>query len=253
MAFDRRSFFGLAGATTLGAALGVPATLAATGQLQAFAGGSSVPFYGEHQAGIATPMQDRLYMAAFNVENISRDELKSVLKEMTSAADRMTRGLGAGPIGAVNGQLESPPDDTGEAMDLAAARVTVTVGFGATIFDSRFGFGAKKPANFNELPRFAKDEVPADRLGTDLIIQVCADDDQVAFHAIRNLIREAKVAQMYSSIQTGNSVGMQTLDQSLLSLFRRQKISLSTLQEFIKYPQNLNLMENPQPDLLAIS
>ena len=96
MAFDRRSFFGLAGATTLGAALGVPATLAATGQLQAFAGGSSVPFYGEHQAGIATPMQDRLYMAAFNVENISRDELKSVLKEMTSAADRMTRGLGAG-------------------------------------------------------------------------------------------------------------------------------------------------------------
>lgn len=192
MAFDRRSFFGLAGATTLGAALGVPATLAATGQLQAFAGGSSVPFYGEHQAGIATPMQDRLYMAAFNVENISRDELKSVLKEMTSAADRMTRGLGAGPIGAVNGQLESPPDDTGEAMDLAAARVTVTVGFGATIFDARFGFGAKKPANFNELPRFAKDEVPADRLGTDLIIQVCADDDQVAFHAIRNLIRIAK-------------------------------------------------------------
>ena len=108
MAFDRRSFFGLAGATTLGAALGVPATLAATGQFKEFTGGSSVPFYGLHQAGIATPMQDRLYVAALNIDNISREQLKAVLKELTAAAERMSRGLGAGPIGAVNGQLESP-------------------------------------------------------------------------------------------------------------------------------------------------
>jgi twitching motility protein PilT len=45
--------------------------------------------------------------------------------------------------------------------------------------------------------------------------------------AIRNLIRENKVAQMYSAIQTGQSIGMQTLDQNLIDLVRRNVISAS--------------------------
>lgn len=192
MPIDRRSFFGLAGAASLGAAIGVPATLAATGQFVALGGGSAVNFYGEQQAGITTPMQDRLYLASFKVSDVSAEKLKSTLKEMTNAAERMSRGLGAGPVGAVAGQPESPPDDTGEAIDLPAARVTFTIGFGESIFDNRFGFAAKKPVHFTEFPKFAGDEIAADRAGSDIIIQVCADDDQVAFHAIRNLIRIAK-------------------------------------------------------------
>ena len=43
--------------------------------------------------------------------------------------------------------------------------------------------------------------------------------------AIRNLIRENKVAQMYSAIQTGQNFGMQTLDQNLLELVRRNVVS----------------------------
>jgi twitching motility protein PilT len=43
--------------------------------------------------------------------------------------------------------------------------------------------------------------------------------------AIRNLIRENKVAQMYSAIQTGAQYGMQTLDQSLQELVRRNIVS----------------------------
>jgi twitching motility protein PilT len=43
--------------------------------------------------------------------------------------------------------------------------------------------------------------------------------------AIRNLIREAKVAQMYSAIQTGGQLGMQTLDQCMVDLVRRNQIS----------------------------
>jgi twitching motility protein PilT len=42
--------------------------------------------------------------------------------------------------------------------------------------------------------------------------------------AIRNLIRENKVAQMYSAIQTGQGFGMQTLDQNLQDLVRRNVI-----------------------------
>ena len=45
--------------------------------------------------------------------------------------------------------------------------------------------------------------------------------------AIRNLIRENKVAQMYSAIQTGSQLGMQTLDQNLLELVKRNIVSAS--------------------------
>jgi deferrochelatase/peroxidase EfeB len=192
MPIDRRSFFGLAGAASLGAAVGVPAALASAGQFTAFSGGSAVNFYGANQAGITTPMQDRLYLASFKISDVSTDKLKTTLRQLTSAAERMSRGLGAGPVGAVSGQPESPPDDTGEAIDLPAARVTFTIGFGESIFDDRFGFASKKPLHFKELPKFAGDEIASDHAGSDIIIQVCADDDQVAFHAIRNLIRIAK-------------------------------------------------------------
>ena len=56
--------------------------------------------------------------------------------------------------------------------------------------------------------------------------------------AIRNLIREAKVAQMYSTIQTGNNVGMQTLDQNLTDLVRRNVISATEARAKAKIPEN---------------
>ena len=55
--------------------------------------------------------------------------------------------------------------------------------------------------------------------------RVAAHEIMLGTSAIRNLIREAKVAQMYSAIQTGNSSGMQTLDQNLADLVRRNIIS----------------------------
>jgi twitching motility protein PilT len=52
--------------------------------------------------------------------------------------------------------------------------------------------------------------------------------------AIRNLIREDKVAQMYSSIQTGQNVGMQTLDQNLQELVKRGMVSRQQAREYAK-------------------
>ncbi len=57
--------------------------------------------------------------------------------------------------------------------------------------------------------------------------RVAAHEIMVGTPAIRNLIRENKVAQMYSSIQTGQQYGMQTLDQCLQDLVRRNQISPS--------------------------
>jgi twitching motility protein PilT len=56
--------------------------------------------------------------------------------------------------------------------------------------------------------------------------RVAAHEIMIGTPAIRNLIREAKVAQMYSSIQTGQALGMQTLDQNLTEMVKRNLISV---------------------------
>jgi twitching motility protein PilT len=68
--------------------------------------------------------------------------------------------------------------------------------------------------------------------------RVAAHEIMLGNAAIRNLIRENKVAQMYSSIQTGNAVGMQTLDQNLSDLVRRNVISPSEARGKAKFPEN---------------
>jgi len=56
--------------------------------------------------------------------------------------------------------------------------------------------------------------------------RVAAHEIMLGTPAIRNLIRENKVAQMYSSIQTGQNVGMQTLDQCLQDLVRTRQVHI---------------------------
>ncbi|CAH0157049.1 Twitching mobility protein [Massilia sp. Bi118] len=68
--------------------------------------------------------------------------------------------------------------------------------------------------------------------------RVAAHEIMIGTPAIRNLIREAKIAQMYSSIQTGSSVGMQTLDQNLTDLVRRNVISSAAARSAAKIPEN---------------
>ena len=83
--------------------------------------------------------------------------------------------------------------------------------------------------------------------------RVAAHEVMVGTTAVRNLIREGKVAQLYSQLQTGQAAGMQTLDQSLMKLYRSQKINQATLLELSKYPQNLNLMDNLPPEPFPLS
>ena len=68
--------------------------------------------------------------------------------------------------------------------------------------------------------------------------RVAAHEIMVGTPAIRNLIREAKIAQMYSAIQTGSNVGMQTLDQNLTDLVRRNLISPAAARSAAKIPDN---------------
>ncbi|MFV5346328.1 type IV pilus twitching motility protein PilT [Acinetobacter soli] len=69
--------------------------------------------------------------------------------------------------------------------------------------------------------------------------RVAAHEIMIGIPAIRNLIREGKVAQMYSSIQTGASHGMTTLDQSLKQLVAKGIINLPTARAVAKSPESL--------------
>ena len=68
--------------------------------------------------------------------------------------------------------------------------------------------------------------------------RVAAHEIMIGTPAIRNLIREDKIAQMYSSIQTGASVGMQTLDQCLKNLLEKRVITRELAKEKAKVPDN---------------
>ncbi|WP_336318268.1 iron uptake transporter deferrochelatase/peroxidase subunit [Streptomyces lavendofoliae] len=168
--------------------------------------GAAVPFHGPHQAGIATPVQDRLHFASFDVKTGDRAELARLLKEWTRAAERLTTGREVGE-GAYGGLPEAPPDDTGEALGLKPSRLTLTVGFGPSLFDGRFGLADRRPAALTELPSFPGDNLDRARSGGDLCVQACADDPQVAVHAIRNLARIGfgRVAVRWSQLGFGKT------------------------------------------------
>ncbi|RJQ71636.1 deferrochelatase/peroxidase EfeB [Pseudonocardiaceae bacterium YIM PH 21723] len=186
MSVSRRSLLGIAGA---GAVAGGVGYLAAERQTVPGGVDAPVPFHGRHQAGIVTPAQDRMHFVSLDVTTTKRSELVDLLREWTIAAQRMTEGQEAAPGGAVGGGPYAPPKDTGEALGLPASGLTLTCGLGGSLFDDRFGLADRKPAALADLPAFPKDKLDPARSGGDLCIQACANDPQVAVHAIRNLIR----------------------------------------------------------------
>jgi deferrochelatase/peroxidase EfeB len=196
---SRRSLLGAfgAGAATAAVVAGGGVALARVADSDATAGsGPSYDFYGEHQQGITTPMQNSLHFAALDVTTESRDELISMLRRWTQASAAMMNGTPVGAFGAVNGPYDAPPEDTGDALDLPPSGLTITIGFGPTLFRTaagvdRFGIDHLRPATLHELPHFPGDLLDESISGGDLCIQACADDAQVAVHAVRNLVRLA--------------------------------------------------------------
>ncbi|HEY3761632.1 MAG TPA: iron uptake transporter deferrochelatase/peroxidase subunit [Verrucomicrobiae bacterium] len=172
------------------------------------------PFWGNHQGGILTPLQGNTYFAAFDLTTTDRDEVVNLLQSWTDAAARLASGQSAAPLGTDD---SVPAPDSGDTLGLPSARLTLTFGFGAGLFvkngKDRYGLAARRPAALVDLPRFAGDQLMDARTGGDISVQACADDPQVAFHAIRQLARLAyDVAQM-RWVQTGfspNFPGKQT-------------------------------------------
>ena len=222
----------------VGSALGVASGLAAAGAVYAattrnpHAGPAApgtpppaaddqlVAFRGPHQAGIITPAQDRMHFVALDVVTDSAQELRDLLTTWTRAAERMTYGAEAAPGGAVGLGPYGVPTDTGEALDLPPSHLSITIGYGPALFE-RFGLGARRPQALVELPAFRGDDLDPAASGGDICIQACADDPQVAVHAVRNLIRLGfgVVAVRWSQLGFGRTSSTSTAQVTPRNLF----------------------------------
>jgi deferrochelatase/peroxidase EfeB len=165
------------------------------------------PFYGAHQSGILTNTQRQVVLASFDLTTSDKNDLVTLLKAWTALGAALTAGQSVtvpiyDPPGAsgedayADATGGSTTDDSLEAYQLGANRLTITIGFGRSLFVTadgadRFGISGQLPGALAELPHFPGDELTAADSDGDLFLQACADDPQVAFHAVRSIARIA--------------------------------------------------------------
>ncbi len=148
----------------------------------------SVPFYtGLHQAGIETPPQRYCVFMTFDLASRTSRDLQVLLARWSAAIAQMMAGRTVGAVQPPRAGSVAP--DTGEALDLGPSSLTVTVGLGPGLFGDDLGLSHARPRLLADLPRLPSDNLDPATTGGDLSLQACADDPQVAYHAIRDLAR----------------------------------------------------------------
>ena len=190
---DRREFLKKAGIGGAGLALGLSGASAFFANKehdskQIADGQEEISFYGKHQAGITTPMQKNIYFVVLDLRTTDKNELIQLFKDWTDYSQKLVNGELVKKDGS-NALL--PPSDTGETVGLNPYRLTLTFGVSAS-FLTKLGLEKKRPKLFRDLPAFPKEQLREQYTGGDIVIQACADDEQVAFHAVRNLIRKGR-------------------------------------------------------------
>jgi deferrochelatase/peroxidase EfeB len=162
---------------------------------------ATTAFHGPHQAGIATAPQGFLHFAAFDLTAADAADLQALLADWTSGGAALTSGhavtsRAASAVRQVRASRPATapgPADPGEADGLGPAGLTLTFGLGPGVFDrAGLGLDARRPGRLASLPPFAGDLLDPPRSGGDLCVQACADDPQVAFHAVHVLARLAE-------------------------------------------------------------
>lgn len=133
-----------------------------------------------------------------------RRVLRELLQLWTTMAARLTSGLSSSvPVPSTDAALA----DSGEAEGLGPARLTVNFGFGPGLFGidgpDRFGLADRWPIQLLNLPAFPGDAFGPSAAGGDLTVHACADDLQVAFHAVRQLVRAGAGVTSLRWSQTG--------------------------------------------------
>lgn len=144
------------------------------------------PFYGEHQAGVLTPQQASMMLVAFDVLASDRDDLKRLMRLLTTRIAFLTEG---GPAPETpNPRL--PPMDSGIlGAWIAPDNLTMTVSVGQSLFDERFGLASHAPKKLQKMTRFPNDSLDAALCHGDLLLQICANTQDTVIHALRDIIK----------------------------------------------------------------
>ena len=171
-------------------------------------------FYGEHQAGITTPSQRNIYFLVMDLHTNKLDDVKQMFKDWTTYAANLTQGKNIKPY---EKNPFVPPTDTGEADSMGPYGFTLTFCISPS-FLKKMGLTHKQPKEFQDLPKFPRDQLRENLTGGDICIQACAEDAQVAFHAVRQLVRQARSNITIRWSQSG-FVGFDTGTQTPRNLF----------------------------------
>ena len=159
----------------------------------------AIPFYGKCQSGITTPIQRQVYFAVLDLATEDLEIIRSIFKSWTTYIARMMQGE---LVEAYKSNTMLPPTDTGEAVGMGTERLTITVGVSPSFLE-KLNLSSKKLPELEDLPKFARDQLQEAFTGGDISIQACAEDAQVAFHAVRNLLRKGREHLTLKWSQTG--------------------------------------------------
>jgi deferrochelatase/peroxidase EfeB len=192
-AFLRRSVI-TAGAGGVGLGIGVAASGASAPRASAAEQAHTVlsdelatrlAFDGPHQSGILTARQDQMTMLALDSIAPNRFVLFQALQALSEQARRLTQGDYVGLT-----EVDDPPPDSGilGAYDAPDA-LTVTIAFGASLFDERYGLARLRPRRLVEMPNFPNDDLSPSRTGADVLVQVCASHRDTVVHTVREMLR----------------------------------------------------------------
>jgi deferrochelatase/peroxidase EfeB len=144
-----------------------------------------VPFDAEHQAGILTRAQAQASFVALDSIAPDRSTLVAALRNLSTRARSLTQG---DTVGAE--ELDDPPPDSGILGPVNAPdQLTVTIAFGASLFDGRYGLQALRPRGLERMPNFAHDDLDPTRSHGDLLLSVCAGQRDTVVHTVRELMR----------------------------------------------------------------
>ena len=145
-----------------------------------------IPFDGAHQAGIVTPTrpQTAAIFVALDVVVASGPELATTMAELT----RRARQVASGFAPEAGDPLYPPPDSGILGAAVGPSDLTVTVGFGASLFDERFGLADRRPMQLTRMPSFPNDRLQPALSHGDLMVQICATDEASCVHALRYLM-----------------------------------------------------------------
>ncbi len=145
-------------------------------------------FDGPHQAGILTPAPAQATFAALDSLAGDRTTLQETLQALSQRARELTVG---GPIPLL--EEDAPPADSGILGPVNDPDVlTVTIAFGASLFDGRYGLAAQRPRELVPMPTFPIDDLDPAQSHGDVLVQICAHQRDTVAHTLRELLRTVR-------------------------------------------------------------